>query len=134
MLKVFCIDVVAACRVIIGKRNLGGKMEVSDRLVALAKANGVKAKEVAQFCKVSNNTVSKWFMGTAMPMRGENLENLSKMFNVSKSYIAFGIAEPTTEEHVLSEKIRMLSIKERTAVNEIVDCLIGGKSQAIARE
>ena len=82
-------------------------MKLSDRIVALAKANNVTAKEVAQFCGVSNNTVSKWFLGTAQPTRGENLENLSKLFNVSKSYIAFGIAEPITEDHVLSEKIRM---------------------------
>ena len=109
-------------------------MELSDRIVALAKANGVSAKEVAQFCEVSNNTVSKWFLGTAVPTRGENLENLSKLFNVSKSYIAFGIAEPVTEDHVLTEKIRMLSGKERLAVNEIVDCLIGGKSQVKSQE
>lgn len=102
-------------------------MEISDRLVALAKANSITAKEVAKFCGVSNNTVSKWFLGTATPTRGKNLENLSKLFSVSQSYIAFGIAEANTKEHVLSEKIKMLSGKERLAVNEIVDCLIGGK-------
>tara|TARA_R110001632_G_C11155961_1_gene397938 strand:+ start:281 stop:610 length:330 start_codon:yes stop_codon:yes gene_type:complete len=109
-------------------------MEVSDRLVALAKANDVSPKEVAQFCGVSNNTVSKWFLGTAVPTRGKNLENLSKLFKVSKSYIAFGIAGDNTEEHVLSEKIKMLSGKERLAVNEIVDCLIGGRSHSKSQE
>lgn len=109
-------------------------MEVSDRLVALAKANGVTAKEVAQFCGVSNNTVSKWFLGTATPTRGKNLENLSKLFKVSKSYIAFGIAEANTQEHVLSEKIKMLSTKERSAISQIVDCFIGRRSHNKSQE
>lgn len=109
-------------------------MDVSDRLVALAKANDVSAKEVAQFCGVSNNTVSKWFLGTATPTRGKNLENLSRLFKVSQSYIAFGIAEANTQEHVLSEKIKMLSKKERSAVNQIVDCLIGGKGAVKSEE
>jgi len=109
-------------------------MQVSDRLVALAKANSVTAKEVAQFCGVSNNTVSKWFLGTATPSRGKNLENLSKLFKVSQSYIAFGIAEANTKEHVLSEKIKMLSEKERSAVTEIVDCLIGGRGAIKSQE
>lgn len=100
------------------------KMEIHERIIALAKANNTSQREIAEHCSVSKNTVNKWFLGEAKPTRGLNLDRLSELFHVQKSYIEFGVAEDGTEEHVISQKLKMLSQRQRTSISELIDSII----------
>ena len=99
-------------------------MEIHERIIALAKANNISQREIAKHCGVSTTTVSKWFLGEAKPTRGLNLDRLSDLFHVQKSYIEFGVAENGTEEHVLSQKLKMLSPRQRASISELIDSII----------
>tara|TARA_R110001632_G_scaffold202351_2_gene325386 strand:+ start:1029 stop:1352 length:324 start_codon:yes stop_codon:yes gene_type:complete len=99
-------------------------MQINERLNALVKANNSSIREIAEKCGVSKNTASRWLSGLAIPTRGENLTKLAELLHTTESYIAYGISEPATSDLVLSQKLGMLSNREKILVEELVDYMI----------
>ena len=106
-------------------------MEINERLTALCKANKTSIRAISEHCDVSKNTASRWLSGLAIPTRGANLTKLAVLLHTTESYIAFGISEPQTPDLVLSQKLGMLSDREKTAVEEMVNCLIAPVKERI---
>ena len=99
-------------------------MKINERLNALVKANKSSIREIAETCEVSKNTASRWLSGLAVPTRGENLTKLAELLHTTESYIAYGISEPATSDLVLSQKLGMLSDREKILIEEFVDYMI----------
>ena len=98
-------------------------MKIHERII-VEKANNIPQIEIAKHCGVSKTTVNKWFLGEAKPTRGLNLDRLGELFHVQKSYIEFRVAEDGTEEHALSQKLKMLNQRQRASISELIDCMI----------
>jgi len=99
-------------------------MKINERLNALVKANKSSIRQIAETCGVSKNTAARWLSGSAIPTRGENLTKLAQLLHTTESYIAYGIAEPATSDLVLSQKLGMLSEREKILIEEFVDYMI----------
>lgn len=61
-------------------------MELSDKIIALRKSEGMSQEDLAEQLNVSRQAVSRWESGSAMP-NAANILQMSKLFGVSADYL-----------------------------------------------
>ena len=61
-------------------------MELSDKIIALRKSEGMSQEDLAEQLSVSRQAVSRWESGSAMP-NAANILQMSKLFGVSADYL-----------------------------------------------
>lgn len=84
-------------------------MELNKKLVALRKKKGMTQEELAEAIKVSRQAISRWEVGTALPL-ADNLMWLSKFYEVSMDEL---MGDVTSGEQESSEGKKATNIKNR---------------------
>jgi transcriptional regulator with XRE-family HTH domain len=93
--------------------------ELKDRLRRLKRRDRRIAKDIANTCGVSSQTVFKWLKGS-MP-KSHNLVQLSAMFNVTPDYLAHGDADKARAKAMskLREEVTALSPRQITFLAQV---------------
>lgn len=108
-------------------------MKLSEKIVELRKANGMTQEELAEICKVSRQSISKWEADIALP-ETEKLLLLGKIFHVSMDVLLkdeLTLSEVKDASHcgnnaVIAKKNEVYEgvlIKESISDDSIIDLL-----------
>lgn len=99
-------------------------MAASERISLLMKSKNVKQKELAEAIGLSSQAVSKWVNGGHIS--DENIEKLSSFFEVSPTYIRYGVdaqADVTDVAEQIAARLRRFSDEKLNAVRLIVESM-----------